>query len=191
MPPRISFGHHRLICSNGLMIFVTTVDLFELHLKGRLVQDKVNSTIARGLMSLQEKSRAFQAVHATGCRRMPGRTSTTLTTCNPHATSDFPRRAPGQISPTKKPPCWRLNSQWCRRGDSNPHGSPHHPLKMACLPNSTTSAWSYGFAASFSAAGAGLAGSEVGAAGGACSVPGAGAVAAGCTPFIIEALPKR
>src|SRR3990172_806865 len=29
---------------------------------------------------------------------------------------------------------------WCRRGDSNPHGFPHHPLKMACLPNSTTSA---------------------------------------------------
>src|SRR3972149_9723469 len=29
---------------------------------------------------------------------------------------------------------------WCRRGDSNPHGFPHHPLKMACLPGSTTSA---------------------------------------------------
>ncbi len=29
---------------------------------------------------------------------------------------------------------------WCRRGDSNPHGFPHHPLKMACLPSSTTSA---------------------------------------------------
>ena len=25
-------------------------------------------------------------------------------------------------------------SLWCRRGDSNPHGFPHHPLKMACLP---------------------------------------------------------
>ncbi len=24
--------------------------------------------------------------------------------------------------------------EWCRRGDSNPHGLPHHPLKMACLP---------------------------------------------------------
>jgi hypothetical protein len=23
---------------------------------------------------------------------------------------------------------------WCRRGDSNPHEFPHHPLKMACLP---------------------------------------------------------
>jgi integrase len=31
-------------------------------------------------------------------------------------------------------------SIWCRRGDSNPHGFPHHPLKMACLPCSTTSA---------------------------------------------------
>ena len=30
--------------------------------------------------------------------------------------------------------------KWCRRGDSNPHGFPHHPLKMACLPGSTTSA---------------------------------------------------
>ena len=25
-------------------------------------------------------------------------------------------------------------SEWCRRRDLNPHGSPHHPLKMACLP---------------------------------------------------------
>ena len=33
-----------------------------------------------------------------------------------------------------------LDSVWCRRGDSNPHGFPHHPLKMACLPGSTTSA---------------------------------------------------
>ena len=65
MPLRISFGHHRLVCSNGLMIFVTTVDLLEFHLKGRLDQDKVNSTIARGLMSPQERSRAFQALHAT------------------------------------------------------------------------------------------------------------------------------
>src|SRR3989338_6108725 len=23
---------------------------------------------------------------------------------------------------------------WCRRGDSNPHGLPHMPLKHACLP---------------------------------------------------------
>ena len=23
---------------------------------------------------------------------------------------------------------------WCRRRDSNPHGSPRHPLKMVCLP---------------------------------------------------------
>ncbi len=23
---------------------------------------------------------------------------------------------------------------WCRRGDSNPHGSPHTPLKRTCLP---------------------------------------------------------
>jgi hypothetical protein len=30
--------------------------------------------------------------------------------------------------------------QQCRRPDSNRHGSPHHPLKMACLPSSTTSA---------------------------------------------------
>jgi hypothetical protein len=27
-----------------------------------------------------------------------------------------------------------LPEAWCRRGDSNPHGFPHHPLKMACLP---------------------------------------------------------
>src|SRR5437667_11933736 len=23
---------------------------------------------------------------------------------------------------------------WCRRGDSNPHGLPHTPLKRTCLP---------------------------------------------------------
>src|SRR4030067_2366513 len=28
----------------------------------------------------------------------------------------------------------------CPRGASKPHGFPHHPLKMACLPGSTTSA---------------------------------------------------
>jgi len=32
-----------------------------------------------------------------------------------------------------------LDKQKCRRPDSNRHGSPHHPLKMACLPSSTTS----------------------------------------------------
>jgi hypothetical protein len=34
----------------------------------------------------------------------------------------------------------QLCGQKCRRPDSNRHGSPHHPLKMACLPSSTTSA---------------------------------------------------
>jgi hypothetical protein len=33
--------------------------------------------------------------------------------------------------------------RWCRRGDSNPHGFPHHPLEMACLPNYTTSVASH------------------------------------------------
>ena len=33
-----------------------------------------------------------------------------------------------------------IGFEWCRRGDSTPHGFPHHPLKMACLPGSTTSA---------------------------------------------------
>ena len=27
-----------------------------------------------------------------------------------------------------------IDKDWCRRGDSNPHGSPRHPLKMVCLP---------------------------------------------------------
>jgi hypothetical protein len=32
-------------------------------------------------------------------------------------------------------PLVRWSSEgWCRRGDSNPHGSPHTPLKRACLP---------------------------------------------------------
>ena len=30
---------------------------------------------------------------------------------------------------------------WCRRRDLNPHGLPHTPLKRACLPGSTTSAY--------------------------------------------------
>ena|GEM_PF-3388145 len=29
---------------------------------------------------------------------------------------------------------------WCRRPDLNRHGFPHYPLKIACLPSSTTSA---------------------------------------------------
>ena len=40
----------------------------------------------------------------------------------------------------KKPSYDGVFSLWCRRPDSNRHGSPHHPLKMACLPVSTTSA---------------------------------------------------
>src|SRR5262245_3509012 len=27
-----------------------------------------------------------------------------------------------------------MSGVWCRRGDSNPHGSPHTPLKRTCLP---------------------------------------------------------
>gem|GEM_PF-6343724 len=31
---------------------------------------------------------------------------------------------------------WKVKKfgRWCRRRDSNPHGSPRHPLKMVCLP---------------------------------------------------------
>ena len=36
--------------------------------------------------------------------------------------------------------CAFTHSLWCRRPDSNRHEFPHHPLKMACLPSSTTSA---------------------------------------------------
>ena len=32
------------------------------------------------------------------------------------------------------------NKMWCRRPDLNRHGFPHYPLKIACLPTSTTSA---------------------------------------------------
>ena len=34
----------------------------------------------------------------------------------------------------RKRPESPLVSRWCRRRDLNPHGFPHHPLKMACLP---------------------------------------------------------
>ena len=38
------------------------------------------------------------------------------------------------------PPHVRI--RWCRGGDLNSYGLlAHHPLKMACLPDSTTSAW--------------------------------------------------
>src|ERR1700694_2374266 len=31
--------------------------------------------------------------------------------------------------------CLELSlKEWCRRGDSNPHGLPHTPLKRTCLP---------------------------------------------------------
>ena len=32
---------------------------------------------------------------------------------------------------------------WCRRRDLNPHGLPRYPLKIVCLPGSTTSALYY------------------------------------------------
>jgi len=35
---------------------------------------------------------------------------------------------------TRQKPDSLSDSKWCRRRDLNPHGSPHHPLKMACLP---------------------------------------------------------
>ena len=34
----------------------------------------------------------------------------------------------------KKPPSGRFFCDWCRRPDSNRHGSRHCPLKTACLP---------------------------------------------------------
>src|SRR5258707_6730073 len=30
--------------------------------------------------------------------------------------------------------CGTVSGRWCRRGDSNPHGLPHTPLKRTCLP---------------------------------------------------------
>jgi len=35
---------------------------------------------------------------------------------------------------TRKKPDSLFLLRWCRRRDLNPHGFPHHPLKMACLP---------------------------------------------------------
>ena len=52
-----------------------------------------------------------------------------------------PKSAPNAISVekrqkkgTRKKPDSLSESSWCRRRDLNPHGFPHHPLKMACLP---------------------------------------------------------
>jgi len=52
-----------------------------------------------------------------------------------------PKSAPNDISVkkrqkkgTRKKPDSLSDSEWCRRRDLNPHGFPHHPLKMACLP---------------------------------------------------------
>ena len=54
----------------------------------------------------------------------------------------FPKKK--ALNPSKDLKALANESQWlnflCRRPDSNRHGSPHHPLKMACLPSSTTSA---------------------------------------------------
>ena len=62
----------------------------------------------------------------------------------PHGKAREPHFRPSGRFHEKREPGTRPNSlcvlRWCRRGDSNPHGSPHHPLKMACLPSSTTSA---------------------------------------------------
>ena len=65
LPLRITFGHHRLVCSNGLMIFLTTVNLLEVHLRGRLDQEKVNKAIMAGVASLGEKGDRFRALHET------------------------------------------------------------------------------------------------------------------------------
>ena len=68
---------------------------------------------------------------------------------------------------------------WCRRPDLNRHGSPHYPLKIACLPSSTTSARSMfysvlaGWSEGVSVGGAGASGA-VSDAGSVCSM-GAGA----------------
>ena len=52
-----------------------------------------------------------------------------------------PKSAPNDISVekrrkkgTRNKPDSLSDSEWCRRRDLNPHGFPHHPLKMACLP---------------------------------------------------------
>ena len=49
-----------------------------------------------------------------------------------------PKSAPNDISVekrqekgTRKKPDSLSDSEWCRRRDLNPHGFPHHPLKMA------------------------------------------------------------
>ncbi len=56
---------------------------------------------------------------------------------SPHAKSSLPEQAIYFNSKAySRPHPHRLRSirAWCRRRDSNPHGSRHRPLKTACLP---------------------------------------------------------
>ena len=65
IPFRLNMGHFRLVCSNGLMMWKSTVDLLALHIKGRLDKDKVDGALAEGLKQLPRKGDSYKALYNT------------------------------------------------------------------------------------------------------------------------------
>ena len=66
IPFRLNMGHFRLVCSNGLMLWQSTVDLLAIHIKGRLDNEKVDDALAKGLKQLPGKGDFYRALCNTG-----------------------------------------------------------------------------------------------------------------------------
>jgi len=66
IPFRLNMGHFRLVCSNGLMLWQSTVDLLAIHIKGRLDNEKVDDALAKGLKQLPGKGDSYRALYNTG-----------------------------------------------------------------------------------------------------------------------------
>jgi hypothetical protein len=65
IPFRLNMGHFRLVCSNGLMMWKSTVDLLAFHIKGRLDKDKVDDALAEGWKHLPRKGDSYRALYNT------------------------------------------------------------------------------------------------------------------------------
>ncbi len=65
IPFRLNMDHFRLVCSNGLRMWESSVDLLEVHLKGRLDQLMIDQAVREGLKHLQGSGKSFEAMVAT------------------------------------------------------------------------------------------------------------------------------
>lgn len=65
IPFRLNMDHFRLVCSNGLVMWESSFDLLEVHLKGRLDQLMIDQAVREGLKHLQGSGKSFEAMVAT------------------------------------------------------------------------------------------------------------------------------